>query len=128
MLWHPLIKGCLLVCVPAHLVQYFSFLRQLNKKVSVILGYPMQADRDGGCLQGSGGGAGAKLPDAEAYASAAGFDFGAPARSRAQDGLMPLVRGTSLSRGFALPVQGPGTCVCVCGCLTSPAAVAHCVA
>ncbi|KAA6419351.1 MAG: nitrogen regulatory P-II [Trebouxia sp. A1-2] len=57
---------------------------------------------------GSGGGAGAKLPDSEAYASATGFDFGAPARSRAPDGLMPLVRGTSLSRGFALPVQGPG--------------------
>ena len=58
-------------------------------------------------LQASAAGLGVNLPDAEAYASAAGFDFGAPARG-VLEGPRPLVRGGSLSRGFALPVQGPG--------------------
>lgn len=59
-------------------------------------------------LQGSAAGLGVNLPDAEAYASAAGFDFGAPVRGVVLEGPRPLVRGGSLSRGFALPVQGPG--------------------
>ncbi|KAL3156040.1 PSII 6.1 kDa protein [Trebouxia sp. C0010 RCD-2024] len=53
----------------------------------------------------SSGGVGANLPDAEAYA--AGFDFGA-ARNGALEAPRPLLRGGSFSRGFALPMHGPG--------------------
>lgn len=59
-------------------------------------------------LQGAN--AGVNLPDAEAYAG--GFEFGAP-RNPSDGGPTPLVRGSSLSRGFALPVQGPGIPHCL---------------
>ena len=58
------------------------------------------------CMQSSAG-VGANLPDAEAYASA-GFEFGA-SRNGPLEGPRPLLRGGSLSIGFALPMQGPGT-------------------
>ena len=56
----------------------------------------------------SSAGVGANLPDAEAYASAAGFDFGAGCNS-SLEAPRPLLRGGSFSRGFALPMHGPGT-------------------
>ena len=55
----------------------------------------------------SSAGVGANLPDAEAYASAAGFDFGA-GRNSSLEAPRPLLRGGSFSRGFALPMHGPG--------------------
>ena len=56
-------------------------------------------------------GVGANLPDAEAYASAGQFDFGA-GRNGPLEGPRPLLRGGSLSRGFAVPMQGPGKAFC----------------
>ena len=56
----------------------------------------------------SSAGVGANLPDAEAYASAAGFDFGG-GRNSSLEGPRPLLRGGSFSRGFALPMHAPGT-------------------
>lgn len=55
----------------------------------------------------SSAGVGANLPDAEAYASAAGFDFGA-GRNSSLEAPRPLLRGGSFNRGFALPMHGPG--------------------
>ena len=62
-----------------------------------------------GCLGAmqSSAGVGANLPDAEAYASAAGFDFGA-GRNSSLEAPRPLLRGGSFNRGFALPMHGPG--------------------
>lgn len=55
----------------------------------------------------SSGGVGPTLPDAEAFASAVGFDFGA-VRNGPLEAPRPLLRGGSFSRGFALPMHGPG--------------------
>ncbi len=43
-----------MVCVPAQLVEYSSFLRQLNEKASIIPGCPVQANRDGGNCRAQG--------------------------------------------------------------------------
>lgn len=61
----------------------------------------------------SSAGVGANLPDAEAYASAAGFDFGG-GRNSSMEGPRPLLRGGSFSRGFALPMHGPGMLYTLC--------------
>ena len=60
-------------------------------------------------LQGAS--AGTSLQDAEAYPG--GYDFGGP-RNPADNGPRPLVRGGSLSRGFALPLQVPGVLCIIC--------------
>lgn len=67
-------------------------------------GVPRVRESDMAVVQGSN--TGAHVPDTEAYTGA--FDFVAP-RNPSDSGPRPLVQGSSLSRGFALPLQGAGT-------------------